>query len=204
MSRQRKRACLEQGLSLDINFFARTRVIEFGNLTINRPIRWSNSTGYVATGAVTADLIGHSGWVQIELDAKAQRFEVVCENRHFGGRQRYFICPKTGRKASVLWRPPGAAEFRSRQGWGNNVAYITQIGSWVDRAHRGKEKIIKALVGGEEKSDTTVLPPKPRLMRLQTYDRYAVRFDRYDRALAQGPDGKSMMPRRNENGPAKR
>ena len=34
--------------------------------------------------------------------------------RHFGGRQFFFQCPATGRRCSVLWKPPGASRFCSR------------------------------------------------------------------------------------------
>jgi hypothetical protein len=198
MHGQRKRACLEQGLSLDLNILARRGIVQFGNLTLFGSVRWGSSPDNVAIGAISADLIGHTGWIQIDIEGRKQRFEVISESRHFGGSQRYFVCPTTGRKASVVWRPPGAKEFRSRQGWGKSVAYITQIGSWMDRAHRGKEKIKKILLG-EEYSDEWDLPPKPKWMRIKTYKKYEARFDHYDGALAQGPDGKSMMSRRNEN-----
>ncbi len=192
MGRQRKRACLEQGPSLNINFLARTRIIEFGNLTIGRSVSWSNCADYTATGFVSANLIGHTGWVQIDLEGKVQRIEVISEARHFGGCQRYFVCPSSGQRASVLWRPPGADEFRSRQAWGKSVGYITQIGSWIDRAHRGKEKI-KSILLGDENSDDWDLPPRPKWMRLERYEKYVRRFDHFEAALAQGPDGISMM-----------
>ena len=194
MGRQRQRACLEQGLSLNISFLARRKIVEFGNLTLNRSIRWGDPPHYHATGTISAELIGHSGWLRVQIGEITQRFDVVSEARHFGGWQRYFVCPRTGRKASVVWRPTGAHEFRSRRGWGNSVAYITQIGSWVDRAHRGKEKIKNILLGDED-PDEWDLPPKPKWMRIKTYENYVRRFDHYEAALAQGPDGKSMMSR---------
>jgi len=194
MGRQRKRACLEQGLSLDINFLSRSRIIEFGNVRFSRSIRWGVPPDYFASGSISAELIGPSGWLQVQIGENTQRIEVVSEPRHFGGCQKYFVCPKTGRKASVMWQPPGAHEFRSRQGWGNSVAYITQIGSWVDRAHRGKEKIKNILLADED-PDKWDLPPKPKWMRVKTYENYVRRFDHYEAALAQGPDGKSMMSR---------
>jgi len=193
MGRQRARACLEQGLRLDINFLARTKIVQFGDLTINRSIRWSDSSGDVAIGAVSADLIGHTGWLGIEIDGNTQRIEVISEGRHLGGHQRYFICPTTGEKASVLWRPSGAEEFRSRLGWGRSVAYITQIGTWVDRAHRGKEKVNLRMGNGDR--DTGKMPRKPKWMRMKTYQKYARRFDHYESALAQGPNGRELMSR---------
>jgi hypothetical protein len=192
VSRHRKRTCLEQGLCLNINRLARTKVIDFGGLTLNRSIAWSDSSDDVAVGTISAFLLGHTGWVTIEVEGKKQSIDVISEGRHFGGCQYYFLCPATGRKASVLWRPPGADEFRSRQGWGKSVAYITQIGSWIDRAHRGKEKI-KNILLGDENADEWDLPPKPKWMRTKTYEKYVRRFDHYEGALSQGPDGKFLM-----------
>jgi hypothetical protein len=197
MSRVRKRVCLEQGLRLEINFLARLGVIEFGNLTIRHRVSWKNASEEIAVGLVSAQLIGHSGWLEIRIDGASQSIEVISQGRYFGGAQRYFICPATGRKASVLWRPPGATEFRSRLGWGRSVAYITQIGSWVDRAHRGKEKI-RNLLSGDRISNALVgdMPPKPKWMRTKTYRKYAELSQQYESALAQGPNGKSIMPHR--------
>jgi hypothetical protein len=112
-----------------------------------------------------------------------QRFEIVRENRHFGGYQLYFLCPATFRKATVLWRPVGATEFRSRAGWGNAVAYMTQIGSWIDRAHCGKAKVRKRL-SAEMARDSSPVPPRPRGMHHKTYSRYAEKFEKYDKVLA--------------------
>ena len=100
MGRQRKRACLEQGLSLDLNSLSRSGIIEFGNVSFNRSIRWGVPPDYSASGTISAELIGHSGWLQVQIGENPQRIEIVSEARHFGGRQRYFLCPRTGRKAS--------------------------------------------------------------------------------------------------------
>jgi hypothetical protein len=121
MGRQRQRACLEQGLSLNLNVLARLGIIRYGELVINNPITWGVPPEYSLTGTISAELIGHTGWLQIQIGKNIQRIEVVSEARHFGGRQRYFVCPTTGRKVSVLWRPPGADEFPSRQTWGKSV-----------------------------------------------------------------------------------
>ncbi len=66
--------------------------------------------------------------------------------RHFGGRQWYFVCPRTCRSVSVLWKPPGATQFASRQFWGRQVAYASQFETPSDRALRGKAKIKARLI----------------------------------------------------------
>ncbi len=200
MRKQRLRVCLEQGPSLDINMLARTGMIVFGDITLARKISWGRAPGYIWTADISANLLSpQGGWIQVDLQGTCQRIRVISEGRHFGGLQHYFLCPVTKRRASVLWRPPGTDEFRSRLGWGKSVAYITQIGSWIDRAHRGKEKIKNILLGGEDPDDWD-LPPRPKWMRVKTYDKYVEKFDHYEAALAAGPDGKSLMSRQIKNG----
>jgi hypothetical protein len=50
------------------------------------------------------------------------------------------------RYASVLWMPPGASRFCSRQAWGRRVAYATQFANPDNRAHIGKAKIKSRLI----------------------------------------------------------
>jgi hypothetical protein len=79
----------------------------------------------------------------------------------------------------VFWRPPGAKEFRSRQAWGEKVAYRSQFQTIYDRGHAGKAKIKTRLIG-ELNPEDWELPPKPKWMRWRTYKRLAERFDAYD------------------------
>jgi hypothetical protein len=103
MSRPRYRACLEDGLRLDLNHLARKGFIKFGADIGARGISFSNShQGEIASGVIT---IG--GYVQ--------RIALAARARHFVGRQWFFVCPVTGGLASVLWKPPGASKFCSRQ-----------------------------------------------------------------------------------------
>jgi hypothetical protein len=60
-----------------------------------------------------------------------------------------FVCPITGRLASVLWRPPGAKRFCSRQVWGRQVAYASQFLGRDSRAHHGKSKLNTGYVRSE-------------------------------------------------------
>jgi hypothetical protein len=58
---------------------------------------------------------------QIQLGNLDQRIVLIARSRHFGGRQWYFMCPAMNRPVSVLWKPPGASRFCSRQKWGRGV-----------------------------------------------------------------------------------
>jgi hypothetical protein len=94
--------------------------------------------------------------------------------RHFGGVQWYFACPKTQRRVSVLWRPPGASIFASRHAWPRSAAYASQFLDPVGRAWRAK-RIIAVRLGSKEPYDCD-LPDKPAWMRWRTYDRLVERY----------------------------
>ena len=90
------------------------------------------------------------------------------------------------RCVSVLWRPPGATRFCSRQSGGNRrVAYSSQFLDADNRAHRGKAKIKRRLIGDCD-PDHWELPPKPKGMRWSTYNRLVERFDTYEEILDRG------------------
>jgi hypothetical protein len=120
-----------------------------------------------------------TGWLRCRTEHADQLVTLSSCPRHFGGRQWYFVCPVTHRQASVLWKPPGAKEFRSRQAWGRQVAYRSQFQTIYDRGHAGKAKIKARLIGELDPEDWE-LPPKPKWMRWRTYKRLAERFDAYD------------------------
>ena len=183
MPRPRHRACLEDGLKLDLNHLARKGFIKFGANIAARGISWSNShRGEIASGVITADITDPSrAWFRIAIGRFAQQITLASRPRHYGGRQWFFVCPVTGGLATVLWKPPGASRFCSRQGWGGKVAYASQFMDRLSRAHYGKSKIKLQLCSiGQFDSDDWELPPKPRWMRWKTYNRHVERFDDYD------------------------
>jgi hypothetical protein len=108
-----------------------------------------------------------------------QWIDLVTQPRYFGGRQWYFECPVTHRHCSVLWMPPGARRFCSRQTWRRQVAYASQFETPADRAYRGQAKIKSKLIGDHD-PDEGELPPKPKWMRWHTYNRYEQKFDAYE------------------------
>jgi hypothetical protein len=135
----------------------------------------------IASGVITADMSPvNEGWLRFQLGNLDQWIVLVGRERHFGGRQWYFLCPVTNRPASVLWKPPGARQFCSRQAWGRRIiAYRSQFLSVYDRGHTGKAKIKTRLIGNLDPDDWD-LPPKPKWMRWRTYNRLVERFDTYD------------------------
>jgi hypothetical protein len=141
----------------------------------------------IASGLITADMSSIHGWFRIQLGHLDQRIMLTTKRRHFGGRQWYFVCPYTNRPASVLWKPPGAQSFASRQKWERQVAYASQFMDRVARGHQGAATIKSRLcsVGGFD-PDEWDLPPKPKWMRWRTYNRMVERFDRYEAMVEEG------------------
>jgi hypothetical protein len=175
--RDRQRVCLQDGLKLNLNHLIRQGTVRPGLNTGPSLIQWTRSG---AVAAITANLCDpETGWLRCQTKGSDQLIPLVSSPRHFGGRQWYFVCPVTHRRASVLWKPPGAKEFCSRQAWGRKVAYGSQFQSVYDRGHAGKAKVKARLIGELDPEDWE-LPPKPKWMRWRTYNRLAERFDAYD------------------------
>ncbi|MGD9671760.1 MAG: hypothetical protein AB7U75_22390 [Hyphomicrobiaceae bacterium] len=182
MPRLRQRACLEHGLRLDINLMVRQGVIRPGAARGAHELRWTwTATGeIVAKAVINSNLSGPEvGWLRIRLGDVDQWITLRGQLRPFGGRQWYFECPKTHRRCSVMWRPPGATRFYSRHAWRGQVAYASQFESSTDRAHRGQARIKARLIGDHDPA-LWDLPPKPKWMRWSTYDRLEERFDHYE------------------------
>lgn len=139
-----------------------------------------------ASAYFTAHISQHEGLLRIHMNESEQTIFLTPRPRRFGGHQWYFVCPVMNRRCSVLWRPPGANRFCSRQAWGNRrVAYASQFLDPDNRAHRGRAKI-KAKLIADLDPDEWELPPKPKWMRWTTYNRLIERFDRYEAILEDG------------------
>lgn len=187
MPRDRQRVCLQEGLKLDLNHLARSGFVLRGGYSGPVDIRWTHSYwGEIASGTISADLTTYpEGWLRIKLSDLDQRFVLVSRPRHFGGQQWYFMCPIKNHPVSVVWRPPGATRFCSRQTWKRQVAYQSQFSDVTGRAHLGKARIKRRLIADLD-PDEWDLPPKPKWMRWVTYNRMVEKFDRYEAALDYG------------------
>ena len=186
MPRHRSRACLQDGLKLELNLLSRKGFIKFGTNTGPRRISWSNSyQGQIASAVITAEMSDASrARFRIAIDQSVQQITLVSRPRHFGGQQWFFLCPATDGLATVLWRPPGATRFLSRQAWGRRVAYASQFMDRDSRAHYGQSKINSRLCSiGEFDPADWKFPPKPKWMRWETYRRYEEKFDNYEQIL---------------------
>ena len=189
MGREGWRVRLENGFKLDLNRFARRGYVRPGFITGPVGISWTSSYwGHLGSALLWADMSGpFEGSFQIKLGKLDQRIILLRRRRHFGGGQWYFLCPVTNRCASVLWKPPGADRFCSRQTWGRRVAYHSQFLSPTDRAWHGKSKINRRLCEkGNLDPDDWEFPPKPKWMRWRTYQRWEERFDQHESELDRG------------------
>lgn len=184
MARPRQRICLQEGLHLNLNQLARAGFIQRGAMTTERGIQWYHpNTGLIASGFVSADMSDREeGWLIIRLGDFAQQIALAGQPRRLGGKQWYFVCPVTNRPVSVVWKPNGADKFCSRQAWGKDVAYLSQFGSAVDRAHLGKARIHCKLCDGAS-SDPWTLPAKPKGMRWKTYNGLVNAYREHERFL---------------------
>jgi hypothetical protein len=162
MARSRQRVRLEGGLKLDINHLLR---------------RGRNQPGSKADLSCRVH-----GWMRVKSGSLDQRIELVSLARPYGGRQWYFLCPRTGRRASVLWKPPGAPSFACRQAWGRQVAYGSQFQSPYRRACSGAEAIRDRLGGRRYSEWSGELPPRPKGMHRRTYEREIARIETYENA----------------------
>lgn len=188
MPRCRKRVCLQDGQPfLDLPWLVRKQFVRPTAFSPGRPISWTRPhLGVVASGFISADLTEDAeGSLKIWMGGDMQELKLLAQPRNFGGRQWYFICPVTGYLASVVWRPQGASLFASRHAWGTQVAYLSQFGNWIDRAHMGKARI-KARLRGSDNCENLELPPRPRGMHEQTYEDLKKRFEAYEGKLNGG------------------
>jgi hypothetical protein len=106
MARQRQRACLQQGLKLDLNRLAQQGLVKPGAQTGPFAIRWTNSYWQeeIASGLISADMQGETeGSLRIQIGELDQTIILVASRRHYGGGQWYFMCPVTNHRACADW-----------------------------------------------------------------------------------------------------
>jgi hypothetical protein len=111
MPRPRTRACLQDGLKLDLNRLARNGFILRGARSGPIGIRWYSTywDKEIASGLITANMSGtQEGWLRLQLGDIDDWFGLIARPRHFGGRQWYFMCLLPGRSGSrqALGEPP--------------------------------------------------------------------------------------------------
>jgi hypothetical protein len=124
------------------------------------------------------------GSLTITFRDQTQILDLVSQPRHLGGVQWYFVCPKTGRNVSTLWKPPGSPAFASRHAWPRQVAYSSQYADPCGLAWKAQRKVVDKL-GATDPNDYD-LPSKPKWMRWRTYDALTARYEAAEDRLNMG------------------
>jgi hypothetical protein len=184
MPRSLERVRLEDGLKLNLNELIKLGAVQPGGKA-HAVVTWPGaySSEPVASCVLKSDLSdGARGWMHLELGAVEQSFSLVTQPRHFGGRQWYFRCPRTDRRVSVLWKPPGARCFLSRQAWGRQVAYGSQFQNRHERAGLAIWAARYRLGGADYADFNGELPPKPKGMHWRTSEREIARIEALENA----------------------
>jgi hypothetical protein len=119
-------------------------------------------------------------WTGEEIEIDDQIY-LAASRPHFGGLRWWFVCPRLNRRVRKLYLPLGGRHFWSRRAY--RLAYESQRGTAIDRAHRGQAKI--KMIGDLDPGEWD-LPPKPKWMRWDKYNRYVDRYDAYEAILDQG------------------
>ena len=182
MARARERVRLEDGLKLDLNKLIRDGFAKPGECCRNG-ISWKyTATGEtVASGTIEMHLRREGyGTTTFDLGKFGQIIRLIAVSRHFGGLQWYFLCPALGRKVAVMWCPPGANSFRSRQAWGRQVAYGSQFETWNYRALSRAQDIRYRLGGIHYVALDSLQPPKPKGMHWRTYEAQLERAEAFE------------------------
>jgi hypothetical protein len=178
MPRDRQRGTLESGPKIDL-----ARLIPRGAGKPGAAIRVAMTYSSGEAIRVELKLREYGGIMDLSYGDQKQSFALASSNRHFGGLQWYILCPRSGRRVRVLFRPLGATYFASRHAWGTRrVAYASQFLDPVGRAWRTKAKV-KAHLLGDADPDEWDLPPKPKGMRWATYERWEAKYDQAEEAL---------------------
>jgi hypothetical protein len=138
----------------------------------------------VNTQEVAADLLvdDRNWWARLRLQHPDfdQKIGLTAVPRHFGGRQWYWLCPMTGDRCSILYRPHGRKVFASQKYWRQRrMAYRSQFLAPHNRARLGIKRI-EARLGGKDDDDTLY---KPKWQRWGTFNRYCERLDVYDSVI---------------------
>jgi hypothetical protein len=182
MAKPRQRVRLEDGLKLDLNRLIRRGFARRPGFMVGT-VRWTYpyADHETANGLVTVSIQDfRRGWLRMQLGELDQKIWLHSQPRHFGGRQWYFVCPRTNTLTSVLWKPSGASQFRSRRACGRRAAYASQFKTPYDRAVSAAQRLRCQLAGPEWIALDGSDPPKPKWMRWRTYDRIIGRANAYE------------------------
>ena len=170
------RPTTEDGLTMSLSKLLRDKLFRPG-CGWGGSLIWTNTTTGERIGSISyqAHLGQESGRVRLmytttqwDGERRESDYWIPLETtpQPFGGRRWWFVCPRTGRRASKLYLPNGAFTFAARQAY--RLAYRSQREAPHDRALRRAFKL-RGRLGADGGIGDYV--PKPKWMRRSTYNR---------------------------------
>ena len=192
--RQGGRPTIESALRLNIDALTRARVLQTGaHVGGKMKFQFYGDELQIQFEALARDPL--NSWIRLqyvisdywtgeqhEIDDKIY---LAASRPRFGGQRWWFVCPRENRRVRKLYLPLGGHRFRSRHAY--RLVYKSQSMDRINRAHQGKARINSRLcsIGGFD-PDEWEIPPKPKWMRWNTYNRAEEKFDRYEAILNEG------------------
>jgi len=182
------RPTTDNGLTLTLSKLFRYGLFRPGG-AYSGSIEWTNTT--------TGELVGSIGfaarlgqdWGRVRLKYTTTRWDgerresdywiqLETTSQPFGGRRWWFVCPRTGVRATKLYLPNGAFTFASRRAY--RLAYPCQREPARDRALRRAFKL-RGKLGAEGGIGDYVA--KPKWMRWRTFERAMARINRAEEVV---------------------
>lgn len=104
------------------------------------------------------------------VEATSQPVELMAAPCGFGGRRWHWRCPLSGQRCRTLYLPAGTDRFASRAAY--RLPYDCQNKNVLD-SNRSRAAKLRARLGAPVMAAGIVsyVPPRPRFMRHQTYER---------------------------------
>lgn len=175
------RPTVEDGLTLDLAKLLRDRLLRPGQAW-GGSLTWTNtrtkreiaSIGYqVFMGEASGRLRLHYTTTRPTGEKHASDYwvDLITTAQPFGGRRWWFLCPRTGERVAKLHLPNGAFTFASRKAY--RLGYRSQRETPRDRA-LSRAFGLRHRLGADGGIGDYV--PRPKGMRLPTYERYLTRI----------------------------
>lgn len=178
------RPTVESGLTLNLPRLFKTGWLKPGTWT-SGVLRWSNvGTGEeIASMGFEGRLGEEEGYIRLywtstnrwsgEKRECENRIALTTSSQPFGGRRWWFVCPRTGRRATRLHLPSGVHTFACRTAY--RLAYRSQRETPRDRA-LSRAFALRQKLGDDGGIGDYVA--KPKGMHSRTFERAMERIDR--------------------------
>lgn len=176
---------VESTCRLDVSHLLRMQVLRPGQRTRGTlcwlPPSDPRIIAYEADLVDLSDASLHLRGVGAAKALRGERIRLTVTRPRYGGQRWWFICPRTGCRARVLYRPRGTQMFASRLAY--RLAYRSQRQTDVDRLIARARIVRQKLNDNEIDLLSTPECPKPKGMHWSTYCRLTEEADAFTQAL---------------------